>query len=230
MSLFLFGLDLKATVSAGHVVVAVVVMGVIPAALLSGILSFRSAQLLQNLTAARLELLRISQTDQLTGLLNRRGFDEMANAALVTAYKSELSVVGVMLDIDRFKMINDTFGHEFGDEVLVQVSNLLRGFARGHQMIVGRHGGEEFAVVCVGKNIDEVMCDAESLRRECAAMEVLGRESSANVTISIGVVQSTNEMSLSTIMRQADEALYGAKNTGRNRVVRAKMPLSLVAA
>jgi PleD family two-component response regulator len=90
--------------------------GVIISALLAGGLSYRSALVMQELTLTRAELLRISRTDQLTGLLNRRGFDEAAIPALRKAQDASLPTVVLMCDVDRFKAINDRFGHEFGDK------------------------------------------------------------------------------------------------------------------
>jgi predicted signal transduction protein with EAL and GGDEF domain len=123
LSLIQFGADPNAMVSAGYVTKSGIMIGVIISALLSGSLSYRSALVMRELAVARAELLRISCTDQLTGLLNRRGFDEAAVAALTKAHEANLPTTVLMCDIDRFKVINDQFGHEFGDKVLVAIAS-----------------------------------------------------------------------------------------------------------
>src|SRR6202165_799433 len=114
MTLMKFGTDPDASVRAGFVTASVVGIGVIVSALLTAGLSYRSALVMQELALTRAELLRISRTDQLTGLLNRRGFDEAAISALAKAQSVNVSAVALMCDIDRFKAINDQFGHDFG--------------------------------------------------------------------------------------------------------------------
>jgi diguanylate cyclase (GGDEF)-like protein len=220
MTLMQFGTDLDASVRAGFVTASVVGIGVIVSALLTAGLSYRSALVMRELTLTRAELLRISRTDQLTGLLNRRGFDDAATSALAKAHEENLSVVALMCDVDRFKAINDRFGHEFGDKVLVQVSDVLRAFAQKNAMLVSRHGGEEFAVLMIGATSEQAMQYAEAMCRDCAAREVLSEDFSIRVTVSIGLASSHGETNLSKIMRVADQALYVAKRRGRNRVAR----------
>jgi GGDEF domain-containing protein len=142
-----FGTDPEATVGAGFVTKSGIMIGIIVSAVLSGGLSYRSALVMREFALARAELLRISCTDQLTGLLNRRGFDEAAMSALIRAREANLPTTVLMCDIDRFKGINDQFGHEFGDKVIVAIAEVLRGFAERRQILVARHGGEEFAAL-----------------------------------------------------------------------------------
>jgi predicted signal transduction protein with EAL and GGDEF domain len=115
MTVMQFGTDPNATVRAGFVTTSVIMIGIIVSALLTAGLSYRSALVMRDLALTRAELLRISCTDQLTGLLNRRGFDDAAISALTEAHKANLTATILMCDIDRFKTINDRFGHEFGD-------------------------------------------------------------------------------------------------------------------
>jgi diguanylate cyclase (GGDEF)-like protein len=172
---------------------------------------------------------RISRTDQLTGLLNRRGFDEAAIPALSKAHDANLPVSVLMCDIDRFKAINDRFGHEFGDRVLVQIADILRSFGTENRMLVARHGGEEFTILMAGATNEQAARYADDIRH-CAAKEVISGDLSARVTISIGLTVSRNETDLSKIMRIADQALYVAKHRGRNRVARAdKLSLPVAA-
>src|SRR6202008_2834325 len=105
----------------------------------SGMLSYRSARLMQQLTEMRSEMSRISQTDQLTGILNRRGFDDAAMPALGSARHAGLPAVVFMCDIDHFKSINDRFGHEFGDKALIEIAAVLRDFSQAHGGLVSRH-------------------------------------------------------------------------------------------
>jgi diguanylate cyclase (GGDEF)-like protein len=127
-----------------------------------------------------------------------------------------------MCDIDRFKAINDQFGHEFGDVVLVKISEVLRSFAKEDEILVGRHGGEEFAALITGATATHATQFAEMLRQACADKEVSHRGASTRVTISIGLCEPRNsESNLSEMLRTADRALYVAKHGGRNRVARA---------
>ena len=230
LSLVQFGADPNAMVSAGYVAKSGIMIGVIISALLSGGLSYRSALVMRELAVARAELLRISCTDQLTGLLNRRGFDEAAVAALTKAHEANLPTTVLMCDIDRFKAINDQFGHEFGDKVLVAIADVLRSFAERSQILVARHGGEEFAVLMTGVAKDRAAQYAEELRQACAAKEILSEQMSAGVTISVGLVVCQRETDLSRVMRMADQALYAAKHRGRNRVVWADVLTGSIAA
>jgi diguanylate cyclase (GGDEF)-like protein len=230
LSLMQFGTDSDVTVRVGFVTKSAILTGIIVSAALSGSMSYRSALVMRELALTRAELLRISCTDQLTGLLNRRGFDEAATSALTKAHEASAPTTVLMCDIDRFKAINDQFGHEFGDKVLVAIAGVLRSFAERSHMVVARHGGEEFAVLMTGVSKERAARRAEELRQACAAEEVLGKEASANVTISIGLAVCDGEADLSKVMRMADQALYAAKNRGRNRVVRADLLAGSIAA
>jgi diguanylate cyclase (GGDEF)-like protein len=230
MTLLQFGTDPDASVRAGFVTASVIGIGVIVSALLTAGLSYRSALVMQELALTRAELLRVSRTDQLTGLLNRRGFDEAAIAALAKAHRDNLPVVALMCDIDRFKAINDRFGHEFGDKVLVQIGHVLRTFAQKNGVLVARHGGEEFAALLIGATNEQAAQHAEAIRRDCAASEVLSEDSLVGVTVSIGLTSSHGEIDLAKIMRIADQALYVAKHRGRDRIARTEVAADFLAA
>lgn len=219
------GTNLAANVQVGYVMMSSLCVAVFVSAFLAGLLSYRSALLMKDLTLTKAELFRISRTDQLTGLLNRRGFDEAATAGLQRAYEEALPAVGMMCDIDHFKRINDQFGHEFGDRVLIAISELLRLFAADNGLLVARYGGEEFAIFAVGATAEQAMIYAEALRNGCSAPQIFV-EGSPRVTISVGVATPENNPDLSVIMRMADEALYNAKNRGRNCVSRSKSLLA----
>jgi len=188
---------------------------------IAGMLSYRSARLMKELTLTRSELSRISQTDQLTGLLNRRGFDDEATRALHSAYQASMPAVVFMCDIDHFKSINDRFGHDFGDKALVEIATVLREFSQARGGLVARHGGEEFAALMVGISREQAEIYAEEIRRACAHREIRSGDICEQMTISIGFTVSRGETDLAAIIRIADQALYTAKRQGRDRVVRA---------
>jgi diguanylate cyclase (GGDEF)-like protein len=215
------GTDPNATVSAGFVMASSLTISFAISVMLTGALSYRSALVMRDLNLARAELQRISRTDQLTGLLNRRGFEETALSILAHARTAKRPVSALMCDIDRFKAINDQFGHEFGDKVLIAIAQVFRAFAEQNDVLVARHGGEEFAVLIIGATVEQAMKSANELRRACAAARISNDSFSTYVTISIGLTVSENATDLSKIMRIADRALYAAKNRGRDRVARA---------
>ncbi len=212
------GTDFGASVRVGYVIGFNLCMAIGISAILAAALSFRSAVLMLQLTRMRSELSRISQTDLLTGLPNRRGFDDAATAALQAAQASGLSAVLFMCDVDRFKSVNDRFGHEAGDKVLVAIAEVLRRFARRNGALVARYGGEEFAALMIGIDHAAAERHAEDLRRACAAMEIDLGETSARLTMSIGFTLSRGAFDLARMMRTADSALYAAKAHGRDRV------------
>jgi diguanylate cyclase (GGDEF)-like protein len=224
-----FGADLNATVSVGFVVEVNLIIGIIVSALLTGGLTYRSALLMRELHLARAELQRISRTDQLTGLLNRRGFDELAVLSLQKAIAMRTSAAALMCDIDRFKAVNDQFGHEFGDKVLVEIAGIVGSFAQRNGMVAARHGGEEFAVFMIGVTAEQATEFANTLRQSCSAMKIGGEGFSTNVTVSIGLTVSQGATNLPHIMRIADQALYAAKHRGRDRVARAEFSESIAA-
>ncbi|NVN87105.1 MAG: GGDEF domain-containing protein [Rhodopseudomonas sp.] len=223
------GTDPDATVRVGQVIAFSILVSVAVSMVLSAALSYRSAILMRELTKTRRELLRISRTDQLTGLLNRRGFDDEAGVTLALAQQQDQQVVALMCDIDRFKSINDRFGHEFGDRVLVAIGDILREFSDVSDILIARHGGEEFAALMVGVSNEQAMLYAETLRRLCST-EVSENGTSTPVTVSIGITSPQRKTDLSTIMRFADQALYQAKDNGRNCVVQINaMPVAVAA-
>ena len=229
MTLFEFGTDPNATVRVGFVTTTGMITGVVIATLLTGSLAYRSALVMKELNLARAELLRISRTDQLTGLLNRRAFDEMASSILANAKEAKSTVIAFMCDIDRFKAINDQFGHEFGDKVIIEIARVFEDFAQQNGVLVARHGGEEFAVLMVGVSVERALTHANALCRACAATKVSNGEMSVYVTISIGVTGSQRTTDLSQIMRIADQALYTAKDRGRDRVASVGISKSIAA-
>jgi diguanylate cyclase (GGDEF)-like protein len=161
---------------------------------------------------------RLATTDNLTGAANRHEFFRMADLELRRAKRYGHALTVIMLDIDYFKSINDTHGHQAGDAVLKALSALVRAALRDTD-IFGRLGGEEFAAVLPETDIQGGVPVAERLRRELAGLTVRLRDAALRFTVSIGVseVRPSDRLIEDTINR-ADEALYKAKRMGRNRV------------
>lgn len=155
--------------------------------------------------------------DFLTGLLNRRQFNTSAEFTL-SRQRAGTPNVALAIDIDRFKSINDTHGHPLGDQVLQVVASLLmEGLRKGD--ILGRLGGEEFAIVLPGAGLEEGTRVAERLRESIAGETLRQGDVSVTTSVSIGLVEFHSPANLSRMLSLADEALYEAKNAGRNRVV-----------
>lgn len=161
---------------------------------------------------AQLDLVRLAETDALTGVLNRRAFFERAEKLLSDPGKVPLSAV--MLDIDHFKSINDTYGHDAGDKVIQGVARE----ASGKGGVLGRLGGEEFAMLLPGRDAAEAFPLAEELRRQCAELVFHAGPQSFRVTCSLGVSERAEADTPDSLLRRADVALYQAKNGGRNQV------------
>jgi diguanylate cyclase (GGDEF)-like protein/PAS domain S-box-containing protein len=168
------------------------------------------------------ELERQANTDFLTGLTNRRHFIDRAAQALTQARRNRDGFSMLMLDIDHFKAINDTHGHQSGDLVLQQVARALQSAVRGIDL-VARIGGEEFAVMLPNTDEENAVLAAERLRLAVAGSE-LHAEGGAplQVTLSIGVASTSchanRPLGIDTLLQEADRALYAAKKQGRNRV------------
>jgi diguanylate cyclase (GGDEF)-like protein len=226
-----FGTDPDTNIRLGLVTSHVLLIGIVIATLLTGTLTYRSAILMRELNLARKELIRISHTDQLTGLLNRRGYNEAAGAALAQAGKAHVPAVALMCDIDRFKAINDKFGHDFGDRVLVEIGDAIRTFCENNGIVVARYGGEEFSALMTGVTSEQAVFYANTLRRICATTEVSREDDTSTfVTVSIGIASSDEPADLPDLMRAADRALYLAKRGGRDRVVQSEISGNSVAA
>ena len=177
---------------------------------------------LEDIVAARTEelveknrLLEVlSITDKLTGLYNRRKLDELLDDELVRARRYKVDVSIIMLDIDHFKRVNDTYGHAVGDDVLIALARLLRENTRDADAL-GRLGGEEFVVVCRHSDAGACMMMAGHLRESIAAHHF---PAVGQVTASLGIASCRADDTAATLLARADAALYRAKAAGRNRV------------
>jgi len=162
----------------------------------------------------------LATTDSLTGLNNRRSWEQMSGILLAKAKREKLAFATLMLDIDYFKKINDTRGHPAGDATLGAVAACLKSELREYD-ILGRYGGEEFVVSVANLNPPLVLMLAERLRRAVEALSIaLTEGNTVQVTVSIGCCMMDDpNASLDMLLSRSDEALYQAKQSGRNRVL-----------
>jgi diguanylate cyclase (GGDEF)-like protein len=161
---------------------------------------------------------RLACSDGLTGLNNRRRFLVLANNewARFQRYKRPLALL--MADIDKFKSVNDTYGHDVGDEVIKAVAGVLQANKRTND-IAGRLGGEEFAMVLPEATFDNAVIAAERFRQLVANRVIVAGNQRVPVTVSLGVTSANEQTSgIEEMLKQSDLALYEAKQTGRNRV------------
>jgi diguanylate cyclase (GGDEF)-like protein/PAS domain S-box-containing protein len=155
-----------------------------------------------------------AEKDALTGVLNRRKFYEVLDQEKERAVRYGRSLSLIMFDIDHFKAVNDTYGHAAGDSVLKKTASVVADHVRKADAL-GRIGGEEFAVLATETTAESALALAEKIR---AAVEIAEHDRIGKITVSIGVSTYDNELTLDEFIRRADEALYAAKNNGRNRV------------
>lgn len=166
------------------------------------------------LEARNLVLEQLATTDELTGLLNRRAFEQRLGEEISRCTRHDRSVSVLLLDLDNFKQVNDTGGHHTGDEILRSVSTCMRTIFRQTD-VLARWGGEEFGVILPDTDTQGAVEAAERIRENISAI----RFREIGITASIGVAGFSREtVSAQAIMRAADRQLYRAKLEGRNRV------------
>jgi len=160
----------------------------------------------------------LAVTDELTGLYNRRYFDKKMSEEFNRCKRSNNQFSILMIDIDHFKHINDTYGHQFGDDVLIEFSKKLETHVREIDMLA-RWGGEEFAMMIVDSDKQKSRSIANKIRGLIESLKMSTGVTDVNVTVSIGCANSLEGDSVKAIIKRADQALYKAKNNGRNMVV-----------
>jgi len=165
------------------------------------------------------ELKLLASTDPMTKLYNRRYFSKISQHSLDLAKREKKALSLIMIDIDKFKNVNDTYGHHIGDEVIIHLANQIRSRKRKSD-ISARFGGEEFVILLPNTNIDGAKIVAENLRKSIEDAIVICDGTTVHYTISLGVSQIDLDanQNIEDGLKNADDALYEAKEAGRNRV------------
>lgn len=219
----------SAKVASGDLDVEVPVKGLNEVAYLTQVFNDMVARLRQNreelaaaneaLVEKNEELHRISITDDLTGLFSRRHAMEICETELARSKRYEHAFALLMIDIDHFKAVNDTHGHQVGDQVLRHLSGVFRDSIRKCDY-AGRYGGEEFIILLTQSGLDDGVEVAERIRLAASELELDGKGGTFSFTVSIGVSSYPEAGSdIQDVINNADEALYEAKKQGRNRVL-----------
>jgi len=183
----------------------------------------RVSDIIENkLNCVRRSIDEISKIDFLTNIYNRRFF----NQALIEEWKDCGSrgnfLAVLMIDVDKFKPYNDIYGHLKGDKCLQSISKVIKNIIKQSNNIVSRYGGEEFIVLMPNSDLEKAKCTAESIKKSIENLNILheGNKENRIVTVSIGVAADipNKESSPEKLINMADEALYRAKNSGRNKI------------
>lgn len=190
------------------------------------LLEERVRQRTQDLEALNEQLLELNSTDALTGLKNRGHFDRAFQSACVKAYRFGQPLSVLVLDIDHFKKFNDSYGHLVGDDCLQMVAQGIRHHVTRPQDLAARYGGEEFVVLLPDTPAEGAVRVAERIRKEIETTDFRVSDEMLRLTVSVGVCALQPERADQTkeLFRLADEALYEAKGSGRNRVVLKQQP------
>ncbi len=165
-----------------------------------------------------LELEKLSKTDPLTGLSNRRGLREYAEIEFARANRENSGISILVLDLDYFKKINDVYGHSVGDQVLAKVAKELSSHVRIYDL-AARIGGEEFCVLLSKTERKFALQAAERIRKAISDIILYADGDLIKITVSIGVAYHQPDIDIDTVIKHADEALYEAKSNGRNCVI-----------
>jgi diguanylate cyclase (GGDEF)-like protein len=174
-------------------------------------------EMTESLSVRSQNLEHAALTDSLTGMQNRRYFDDALREYLEEFRRIERPIGLMILDLDHFKLVNDTYGHDTGDDVLRAVANCLKEMTRYHD-IVARLGGEEFAIVAPNMDMEMLGRLAERIRKAISIMPVTSGNVRLKVTTSVGLAIWDRKESMEQFYKRADAQLYEAKRKGRNMV------------
>ena len=166
------------------------------------------------------KLKELSNCDPLTNVYNRRYFSEISNKMLSLTTRNSHDLGIIILDIDKFKNINDTYGHGLGDKVIIALAQNLKEIVRDSD-IVSRFGGEEFVILMYNINLENAQNVAEKIRQHIEAIEIIDNDLTLRFTVSLGVAlydEAIDNKNLEYTLKRADKALYMAKQNGRNQV------------
>jgi len=173
------------------------------------------------------ELAKISRIDGLTQIYNRRHWQESLEQEYAKARRHDKKLSLIMLDLDHFKLLNDNYGHQCGDMVLIEVSALISDLLRVED-IFGRYGGEEFAIILPETDLSGALELAQRICGKIASLALTYKNQTIKVTASLGVAQlGAEESTYEALITQSDNALYQAKDQGRNQVCSNASPTSL---
>lgn len=160
----------------------------------------------------------LASKDMLTGLYNRRAMTDFLSEEVSRVNRGDKTFTLAMIDIDKFKSINDTYGHQAGDEVIKSISQIMSGHFRHHDMIA-RWGGEEFVIAFPETSIQSAASISDSLRKKIVATIILADGHDIQITVTIGLSSYKHEAGLDACINDADQALYFGKEAGRNQVI-----------
>ena len=197
----------------------IVIDVIITIGILLAIIYFLAWKLVGRLDETQKRLKHIAVTDELTGLKNRRHIMDQMNKEYQRAVRTGGTLSLIILDIDNFKKVNDSLGHAFGDRVLRAVAQEMQGGLRSYDLL-GRIGGEEFLIASPGSTLDDAAGLAERIRQKIKGRTISDRTTEIAVTVSAGVTSlSEQDATADAMLQRADDALYLAKQQGRDRVV-----------
>jgi diguanylate cyclase len=175
---------------------------------------------IQELTDELHQMSEVAHQDYLTGTLNRRGMDEAFEREFSRSERSGSPISVALLDIDHFKKLNDTLGHDAGDEALVHLAKVVKSALRPTD-VLARYGGEEFVIILPATDQAEGIAVMTRVQRELTKNFFMHNNERTLITFSAGVAQRKGQQTPEEVIKRADTALYSAKHAGRNRVLAA---------
>jgi diguanylate cyclase (GGDEF)-like protein len=207
------------TLTAGELWPVILSVSAVPTILIGLIIRFRMRGSLEQIIKAQQELVCLAWTDGLTGLLNRPGFYAVAAEAFVETRRPGWPISALACDIDAFRGLNVRYGHEAGDLALRNLAQMLEESIGRRCAILGRQGGDEFAIFLPGIDLREAVMIAECLHGICEARALVEQDPAQKFTISVGVAtEASGASELGCLLRRADAALQQAKRAGGNQV------------
>ena len=207
------------TLTAGELWQIILSISAAPTGLIGLIIAIRIRQTLTQIELKHEEVVSSAMIDGLTGLLNRPGFDAVATETLEETRRLGQPVSALLCDVDVFRRLNERYGHEAGDRALKNLAEVLEELIGRRSAILGRQGGDEFAILLPGIDLEAAITIAKSLCEACEARALVQQDWAAKFTISVGVgTEASGASDLGGLLRQTDAALYRAKRAGGNQV------------
>jgi diguanylate cyclase (GGDEF)-like protein len=163
-------------------------------------------------------LAKLAGIDSLTGVLNRREFFNLGEEEVIRTIQTDQPLSAILLDLDQFKQVNDTYGHAIGDHALIEITRVLQESLRQGE-IIGRYGGDEFAIILPGSTCEHARQIAERILEKLKSQSVSTKKGHIYITVSLGIAElaQSAEKNLDELLELADQALYQAKNAGRHQ-------------